>query len=133
MSEPRDERPHEGPVFHGNSSQNLFAWGNETVTQNQQINTKVAEGYEPLAARVAELLRRLPEQGLPDQDREDAEAAAGEVLTTLTRSDPPEETRLRRALATLRGALTPVAMGAAAGTTVATQEWARAAIESLIA
>jgi hypothetical protein len=44
----------------------------------------------------------------------------------------PEAGRVRRALATLRGALAPVATGVAAGTTVATQEWARAAIEGLI-
>ncbi|MGW6565186.1 hypothetical protein [Streptomyces sp. NPDC054975] len=133
MSDPRDERHHEGPVFHGAASHNQFAWGNETVTQNQQVNTTVAEGYEQLAARVTELLRQLPQAGLPDENREDAEVAAGEVLTTITRSDPPEEGRLRRALTMLRGALEPVATGVAAGATVGAQAWAVAAIEGLIA
>ncbi|MEU6988170.1 hypothetical protein ABZ946_32850 [Streptomyces sp. NPDC046324] len=132
MSDPQHVNRYDGPVFNGPATHNQLSWNNETVTQNLQVNSTVAAGYEELAARVAELLRQLPEAGLSDQDREDAEAAAGEVLAEITRPTPPEQGRLRRVLATLRGALTPVAMGAAAGTTVATQEWARAAIEGLI-
>ncbi|MEU4268230.1 hypothetical protein [Streptomyces sp. NPDC026092] len=127
-----DERS-EGPVFHGSVSHNQFAWGNKTVTQNQQNNgTSVAPGYEALAERVAELLRALPAQGLPDQDREDTETAADEVLATIAGPDQPEPGRLRRSLATLRGALAPVATGVAAGTTMGAQEWALAAIQGLV-
>ncbi|MFD7321184.1 hypothetical protein ACFV9D_08840 [Streptomyces sp. NPDC059875] len=133
MSDPHSVNNYDGPVFNGPASHNQFAWNNETVTQNQQDNsTAVAPGYEALAERVAELLRQLPHAGLSDQDREDAEAAAGEVLAEITRPDRPEEGRLRRALAMLRGALAPVATGVAAGTTVGAQEWALAAIEGLI-
>ncbi|MCT4352808.1 hypothetical protein M5362_06645 [Streptomyces sp. Je 1-79] len=132
MSEPRNEHHYEGPVIHGGVSNTQFAWNNETATQNQQVNGEVAAGYEALAQRVAELLRQLPEAGLAQQDREDAEAAAGEVLEVITQPEP-EAGRVRRALATLRGALVPVASGVAAGTTVGAQEWARAAIEGLIA
>ncbi|MEU9864010.1 hypothetical protein AB0D99_24360 [Streptomyces sp. NPDC047971] len=131
MSEPHEVHTYDGPVFNGPASHNQFAWNNETVTQNQQINGEVAAGYEALAERVAELLRQLPGAGLAEQDREDAEAAAGEVLDVITRPEP-EAGRVRRALATLRGALVPVASGVAAGTTVAAQEWARTAIEGLI-
>lgn len=126
------ERASEGPVFHGPASNNQFAWNNGTVTQNQQVNGAAAPGYEALAERVAELLRQLPQAGLPDQDREDAEAAAGEVLATIAGPDQPEQGRVRRALATLRGALAPVATGVAAGATIGAQEWAVAAIEGLI-
>ncbi|MEU9706606.1 hypothetical protein, partial [Streptomyces sp. NPDC047981] len=116
MSERENDHHSQGPVFHGAVSHNQFAWGNETVTQNQQFNGEgVAPGYEALAERVAELLRALPEQGLADQEREDTEAAADEVLATIAGPGEPEPGRLRRSLATLRGALAPVATGVAAG------------------
>ncbi|MEU2114670.1 hypothetical protein ABZ567_03225 [Streptomyces sp. NPDC016459] len=132
MSDPQNaQHPNDGPVFHGSVSRSQFAWGNETVTQNQQSDTTVAPGYEALAERVRELLRQLPQAGLPDQDREDATAAAEEVLAEITRPEPVEEGRVRRALTTLRGALAPVATGVAAGATMGAQEWALAAMGGL--
>ncbi|MFH9722010.1 hypothetical protein ACH4M4_03470 [Streptomyces sp. NPDC017254] len=120
-----------GPVFNGDVSHSQLAWNNGTVTQNQQSNSTVAPGYEELAERVNELLRELPRAGLGEQDRQDAEEAAAEVLAVITRPEPVEEGRLRRALTTLRGALAPVATGVAAGTTIGAQEWALAAIGGL--
>ncbi|MFI9207247.1 hypothetical protein ACIGW7_03750 [Streptomyces sp. NPDC053253] len=105
MSDPQNVHNHDGPVFNAGVSHAQFAWNNETVTQNQQSNGgPVAPGYEALAELVTRLLGQLPAQGLADRDREDAEAAAQEVLTEITRTDAaPEEGRLRRALAGLRG------------------------------
>ncbi|ELS57916.1 hypothetical protein [Streptomyces viridochromogenes] len=60
---------------------------------------------------VGDLLRQLPQAGLPDQDCEDTEAAAQEVLAEITGPDAPEPRRLRRALNGLKGALAPVATG----------------------
>ncbi|MFE7581293.1 hypothetical protein ACFU5Y_06960 [Streptomyces gardneri] len=132
MNEPQNVHHHDGPVFNSAVSHAQFAWNNETVTQNQRSDgSTVAPGYEALAELVTGLLGQLPEAGLADRDREDAEAAAQEVLTEITRTDAPEEGRLRRALAGLRGALAPVATGVVAGTTVGAQEWALAAITSL--
>lgn len=123
---------HAGPVFNGAVSGAQFAWNNHHVTQNQQNNNStVAPGYEALATLVTDLLRQLPQAGLADRDREDAEIAAREVLAEVTRPDAPEESRLRRALAMLRGALAPVATGVVAGTAAGAQDWARTAIESL--
>ncbi|WP_435970151.1 hypothetical protein [Streptomyces sp. Qhu_M48] len=124
-------RRYDGPVFNHSVSHAQFAWNNETVTQNQQTNTTVAPGYEELAARVNELIRQLPGSGLAEQDRQDTQDAAEEVLAEITRPEPVEEGRVRRALTTLRGALAPVATGVVAGTTVGAQEWALAAIGSL--
>ncbi|WP_406085650.1 hypothetical protein [Streptomyces virginiae] len=134
MSDQRPNADGSGPVFHGTVSGAQFAWGNETVTQNQQNNTAPPPGAEALAslaALVADLLRQLPEAGLPDRDREDAEAAAQDVLAEVDGTGEPHPGRLRRALAALKGALAPVATGVAAGTAVGAQEWARTAIESL--
>ncbi|MFJ8665448.1 hypothetical protein [Streptomyces sp. NPDC093600] len=131
MSDPQNRHNHEGPVFNAAVSHAQFAWNNENVTQNQQDNSTVAPGYEALAALVTDLLRQLPRAGLTDRDREDTEAAANEVLATITRPDDPEPGRVRRAVTALKGALAPVATGVVAGTAVGAQEWARAAIEGL--
>ncbi|MFD5323690.1 hypothetical protein [Streptomyces sp. NPDC127092] len=122
-----------GLHIHGPVSGSQIAVGNEQVTQNQINHTPapVAPGYAELAELVRELLARLPEQGLGAQEREDTEAAAGEVLAAISGTEEPEPGRLRRALTMLRGALAPVATGVAAGTTVGAQEWALSAMQGL--
>ncbi|MEU6879538.1 hypothetical protein [Streptomyces sp. NPDC046712] len=130
MNDPQNVSNYDGPVFNGAVSGSQFAWNNEQVTQNQQNNSAVAPQFEALAQLVTDLLRQLPEAGLADQEREDTESAAREVLAEITRPEP-EEGRIRRALGMLKGALAPVATGVAAGTAVGAQEWARAAIEGL--
>lgn len=131
MNDPQNEHNYHGPVFNDRVSGAQLAWNNETVTQNQQNNSAVAPGFEALAALMTDLLRQLPEAGLADRDREDAEAAAQEVLAEITGPEPPEQGRLRRAVNALKGALAPVATGIAAGTTIGAQEWAQSAIGSL--
>ncbi|MEU4878213.1 hypothetical protein [Streptomyces sp. NPDC021608] len=131
MSDPQQVNNYDGPVFNCAVSGSQFAWNNETVTQNQQLNGPVTPGYEALATLVGELLRQLPGAGLADREREDAEAAARDVLTEVTAAEGPEPGRLRRALNGLRGALAPVATGIAAGTAVGAQEWAQEAIRGL--
>ncbi|WP_328687191.1 hypothetical protein OG879_06635 [Streptomyces caniferus] len=131
MSDPQNVHHYDGPVFHAPVTGSQFAWNNDTVNQNQQNNSAVAPGFEALAELVTGLLRELPRAGLADRDREDAESAAGEVLEAIAGPAAPEEGRLRRALAMLKGALAPVATGLATGTAVGAQEWARTAIEGL--
>ncbi|MFJ7588470.1 hypothetical protein ACIQZO_14005 [Streptomyces sp. NPDC097617] len=131
MSDQQQDADGSGPVFHGAVSGAQFAWSNETVNQNQQNNTAPAPGFEALAALVADLMRQLPGAGLPDGDREDAEAAAQDVLAEVAGTGEPDRGRLRRALAAFKGALAPVATGVVAGTAVGAQEWARTAIEGL--
>ena len=122
---------YDGPVFNGEVSGSMFAWNNESVVQNLQANAgAVAPGFEELAGVVADVLRRLPGVALSVEDREDAEAAAGEVMAEITRAEP-EKGKVRRALAVLRTALAPVATGAVAGVAAGTQEWAQAAISGL--
>lgn len=119
-----------GPVFNGDVSGAQIAWGNDTVTQNQQHESTVAAGFEDLAKFVTDLLRQLPEVGLSNEDREDAESAARDVLTEITQPEP-EPSRLRRAVTMLRGVLAPVANGVVAGAAEGAQEWAQTAISGL--
>lgn len=76
MNEPQNVNNYDGPVFNAGVSGAQFAWNNETATQNQQNNRAVAPGFEELAKLVTDLLRQLPQAGLTDQDREDADSAA---------------------------------------------------------
>ncbi|RLV71149.1 hypothetical protein STAN_6678 [Streptomyces sp. CBMAI 2042] len=131
MNDPRNVHNHEGPVFNEAVSGAQFAWNNQSVTQNQQNNSTVAPGFEALAALVDDLLQQLPRADLADRDREDVEAAAGEVRATISGPGTPEEGRVRRALAMLKGVLAPVATGVAAGTAAGAQQWAQTAIEGL--
>jgi hypothetical protein len=130
MNDPQNVNNYDGPVFNAAVSGAQFAWNNDTVAQNQQ-NSTVAPGFEALTKLVTDLLRQLPQAGLADQDREDAESAAREILVAITQPDRPEAGRLRRALAMLKGALAPVATGVVTGTAMGAQEWARTAIEGL--
>jgi len=130
MNDPQNVNNYDGPVFNAAVSGAQFAWNNDTVAQNQQ-NSTVAPGFEALTKLVTDLLRQLPQAGLADQDREDAESAAREILVAITQPDRPEVGRLRRALAMLKGALAPVATGVVTGTAMGAQEWARTAIEGL--
>ncbi|MYW35206.1 hypothetical protein GT040_39535, partial [Streptomyces sp. SID2119] len=82
MNDPRNVHNHEGPVFNEAVSGAQFAWNNQSVTQNQQNNSTVAPGFEALAALVDDLLQQVPRAGLAERDREDVEAAAGEVRAT---------------------------------------------------
>ncbi|MCX2184251.1 hypothetical protein KV205_27525 [Streptomyces sp. SKN60] len=132
MNDPQHQTP--GLHIHGSVSGSQIAVGNEQVTQNQINHTAAAEvapEHAELAELVRELLLRLPEQGLGDPEREDTEAAAHEVLDTISGTAEPEPGRLRRALTLLRGALAPVATGVAAGATAGSQQWAQNAIASL--
>ncbi len=104
--------------------------GSENVVQNVNETQQVAPGFEAIAEAVADTLRQLPAIGLPEEDQQDAEAVANEVLAEVVR-DEPNRGWIRRAVATLRGYLAPVAAGAALGAEEGAQELARKAIEHL--
>lgn len=123
-----------GPVFNGDMTGAQVAWGNETVTQNQQnASSTVAPGYEPLAKLVTDLLQQLPQVGLAEAELRDAEEAGNEVLVEITGTEAPEPGRLRRAIRGLRGILAPIATGVVTGAAAGAEDWAKAGIEALSA
>lgn len=118
-----------GPVIHGNADGALLAWGNDTVHQ-AQTRQKIAPGFEAIAAAVAKTLERLPDAGLAEDDWQDAEGAARDVLAEVTQTEP-DRGKIRRAISSIKGVLAPVAMGLVAGGADGAREWARMAIEQL--
>lgn len=119
-----------GPVFHGDANGAQLAWGNQAVNQNQQRTEQIAPGFEAIAAAVAEALKGLPAVGLPEEDEQDATAAANEVLAEVTQSNP-DRGKIRAALARVRGYLAPIAMAGATGATEGVHDWAKTAVEQL--
>lgn len=96
-----------GPYIHGDAPHANMAWHNGgTVTMNQN-SQQVAPGFEELAGAVAEILKQLPCFGLAADDQQDAEEAANDVLAEVTQPQP-EPRRVRKAVAALRGFLTPI-------------------------
>lgn len=119
-----------GPVIHGDVNGAQLAWNNHSVHQSQNSTERVSPGFEAIAQAVAKTLEQLPAAGLDDEDREDAEAAANDVLSEVTQPEP-DRTKIRRALSLLRGILTPLAIGAARGEVAGAQDWAYTAIDQL--
>ncbi len=117
-----------GPVIYGSADGAQLAWNNETVDQTQ--NHQIAPGFELVAKAVASTLERLSEAGLSEEDQQVAEDAAREVLVEVTELEP-DRGKVTRALAALKGALAPVATGAATGAGQGAAEWAKTAIEQL--
>ncbi|MET8263168.1 hypothetical protein ABZU92_04140 [Micromonospora arida] len=101
-----------GPVFHGPSQGGQFAWGNRDVTQQQNIAEQVAPEFQPLAKAVVTILQQLPGYGLTRQDQQDIEAAANDLLAEV-QQEQPEQGKLRRGVAMLKGFLFPIAKEAA--------------------
>lgn len=123
-----------GPVFLGSAEGAQIAWNNKEVHQSQQRTEQVTPGYEAIAAAVAKVLEGLPASGLSDEEVTDATDAGEAILQEIVKPQP-DRSKLRRALATLRGFLYPIATGAvkgtAAGAASGAEEWARIAVQHL--
>ncbi len=120
-----------GPVIHGDANGAQLAWGNDAVHQTHNRTKQIAPGFEVVAQAVAKTLEGLPGGGLAEDDQQDAEAAARDVLVEVTQPTP-DRGKIRRALSSLKGILAPIAMGLAeGGAEGSAHEWARMAIEQL--
>ncbi|MFG2962746.1 hypothetical protein ACGFZS_05600 [Streptomyces sp. NPDC048288] len=105
--------------------------GSVTYGNVDQFVQRVTPGFEALAEAVADAVRHLVTADVPDGVREDASDAAATVCAEVAR-DEPDRGILRRALATLRGHLAPIAISTvAAGATAGGEETAHALIERL--
>ena len=119
-----------GPVIHGDANGSRLAWGNRDVDQSQTESQQVTAGFEPIAEVITRVLEGLPNAGLAEQDQQDAQDAAEEVLAEVI-EPTPNQSKIRRALGSLKWLLTPVATGLANGAGQGAVEWAKTAIEHL--
>lgn len=118
-----------GAVVQGNADGAQFAWGNQTVTQVSGGH-QVTAGYEELATTITAILQNLPRYELPENDQADVGVVATEILAEVV-LPAPNQGKIRRACAAIKGFLSPIAIGASAGAGEGAQELARQAIESL--
>lgn len=120
-----------GPVIQGSADAAQLAWGNQTVHQQAVNRTEqIAPGFEAIAQAVVSTLGQLPNIGLAEEDEQDAEAAASEILAEVTQPEP-DRGKVRRSLSALKWFLMPVATGVSTGAGEGAQEWAKTAIEQL--
>ena len=120
-----------GPVIIGSADGAQLAWNNHSVSQSQRGQAQqVTKGFEALAQVVAQILRQLPATGLDGENQALAVEAGNQILTQVTQPTP-DPGIVKRALATLRGVLAPLAIAAGTGVTQAVAEWAKTAVEHL--
>lgn len=118
------------PVVTVNGGQAQVAWGDGTINQQQENVRQVADGYQDLARIVADILAKLDNLPLTDEDnqyaRENAEALMGEVVKA-----DPDKGVVRRGVILLKGLLASITTGANQAVTAESAEFAREAIEGL--
>lgn len=102
-----------GPVIHGTVSGSHFAWGAEQISQSSGAAVPL-DDLERLVHAVQEVLVKLPELDLAPDDQDIAQEAVEEVVSEANETTP-DGGKLRRSLAKLKGALVPLATGAASG------------------
>ncbi|MDX3192099.1 hypothetical protein PV458_27125 [Streptomyces sp. MN03-5084-2B] len=119
-----------GPVFHADATGARLAWLNGSAQQNQTTVKQVQPGFENLADVVANVLRQLPGTGMGADDLADAEASASEILSEVVEPEP-DRSRIRRALAALKGFLLPFAQQGALGAGEAIHDLAKKSLDQL--
>jgi len=119
-----------GPVIYVQGDGAQLAWNNESVTQAQDNSEQITPGFEALAQALVSMLQAISDAGLDPEDLQATEDSAKIVLKEVTRPEPDRGV-IRRALATVKGFLSPIALGISRGTTDGAEEWAKTAIEQL--
>ncbi len=105
-----------GPVVMISGGQASVAWDGGSA--NIQAPTPIAEGYEELATTLTKAIALLAKSNdIDSYERELGDEAAKDALFAITTPDPDQK-RIKRALAVLRGVLTS-AVGSASGVAAA--------------
>jgi hypothetical protein len=121
---------YQGPVFHGDVKGAQLAWNNVNVTQNQQNSEQVAPGFEDVARVVANVLQRIAQLGLPEQDAQDATESANVVLAEVVRPEPDRGV-IRRGLNAIKGTLSPLVAGLLTGAQAGSVELGKELVKEL--
>lgn len=124
-----------GPVVINNVTNGAgaqVAWGNEQVTQTSNTQNQIAEGYEPLSQALTEILKGLSDSGLDEGDQAMVREEAEKVLHEVTKPGP-DQTLVKRAVATVKGALSPLATGLQEGVSESAKNWAMTGLKVLTA
>lgn len=100
----RGTATYNGPVVNVHGDHAQLAWGNQSVVQNT-AHGDITAGYEDLAVAVTNALKFLTTRAtINEEDRAIAQESADEALTEMV-TEEPDQSRLRRSVATLRGLL----------------------------
>lgn len=102
----------------------------ERIEQNHQITQTVAPGFEQLAIVVTELLKRLDNLPLSQDDRDVAREAGDQIVSEVAKSEPNQGS-LVRGKKLLIGVLAPLIIAAQSGLDDGVREWVKTVIEHL--
>lgn len=120
-----------GPVFNqSNVNHSQFASGNRHVAQEMGSDASTSPELQQFIDKISKIIEELDENGIQGETRAEADEAASEALTEATK-DEPDNTLVRRAVNTLKGALLSVANGLTTGAAAGSQAWAQKAISDL--
>lgn len=129
-SQPSTVNHYHGPVVTVNGDQAQIAWGDGTITQGQGDVSQITEGYEDLARVVADILSKLGELSLSDEDAEDVKETADVLLAEVVKAEP-EKGVIRRGTKMMKALLASATIGVNQAVTTESAEYAREAIEAL--
>ncbi|MBT2550884.1 hypothetical protein [Arthrobacter sp. ISL-65] len=118
------------PVINIQGDRAQVAWGNKTSSQNSGSISTVTPGYEQIAAVVATALQNLQSAEMDEDDKDVAVESAEAVLREATRAEPDPKI-LRRGLATLKGVLGGLVVGASTGAGDAAHDWVQSTLSAL--
>ena len=119
-----------GPVVTVNGDQAQVAWGDGTITQGQGDVSQIAAGYEDIARIAVDILAKLDNLPLSEEDNHDARENAEALLAEVVKAKP-DKGAIRRGATMLKGLLAPVTTGVNQAVTAESAEYARGAIEAL--
>ncbi|MDI9915413.1 hypothetical protein [Rhodococcus sp. IEGM 1379] len=102
-----------GPVIQVSGGHAQLAWDNTGPVKQTLSSGTVTEGYEDLARAVTKALEVVnTADGVNEDDREIADESGREILAEVV-NEEPDRSKIKRALAAIRGVLSPLAMTAA--------------------
>lgn len=127
--QPSTVNHYHAPVVTVNGDEAQVAWGDGTISQQQDVS-QVAEGYQELARIVADILAQLDNLPLTEEENQYARENADALLTEVVKAEPDKGV-VRRGVTLVKGLLASITTGVNQAVTAESADYARKTIEAL--
>lgn len=128
--QPSTVNHYHAPVVTVNGGQAQVAWGDGTIKQQQQDVSQVAEGYQELARIIADILAKLDNLPLTEEDNQYTRENAEALLTEVVKAEPDKGV-VRQGVTLVKGLLASITTGVNQAVTAQSADYARETIEAL--
>lgn len=129
-SQPSTVNHYHGPTVTVNGDQAQVAWGDGTISQERRDVSEVAEGYRDLARILADILAKLDNLPLTEEDNQYTRENAEALLTEVVKAEPDNGV-VRRGVTLVKGLLASIATGVNQAVTAESADYARETIAAL--